>query len=228
MVGDAARLDGQLVTTVDATWMPFDRLTAYDDDLKPQPMLAESWEFSSDFKQLKLNLRKGVQFHTGRELTSDDVKWNLDVRARPEGRRRRLILQSKWFTTIETPDKYTVILASDSRDRRRSTSSSTSTSSTRTPRDGPMQTLVGTGPFKFVEWAQGDHLLFRATRTTGRAACRTWTKCASASSRTARRWWSQLESGQIDAADQPPLAGLRAARAKTRGTRPDRPRAAPT
>src|SRR5690242_8402400 len=38
MVGDAARLDGQLVTTVDATWAPFDRLTAYDKDLKPQPM----------------------------------------------------------------------------------------------------------------------------------------------------------------------------------------------
>src|SRR5947209_5443693 len=65
MVGDAARLDGQLVTAVDATWAAFDRLTAYDKNLKPQPMLAESWEFSSDFKQLKLNLRKGVQFHSG-------------------------------------------------------------------------------------------------------------------------------------------------------------------
>src|SRR5262249_42906254 len=42
MVNDAARLDGQLVTTVNATWMPFDRLTAYDGNLKPQPMLAES------------------------------------------------------------------------------------------------------------------------------------------------------------------------------------------
>src|SRR5262249_52443800 len=60
MVGDAARLDGQLVTAVDATWMPFDRLTAYDRSLTPQPMLAESWEFSRDFKQLKLSLRKGV------------------------------------------------------------------------------------------------------------------------------------------------------------------------
>src|SRR6476646_5208870 len=39
-VGDAARLDGQLVTAVDATWIPYDRLTTYDANLKPQPMLA--------------------------------------------------------------------------------------------------------------------------------------------------------------------------------------------
>ena len=46
-------------------------LTAYDLQLKPQPMLAESWELSPDATQVKLNLRKGVQWHNGRELTSD-------------------------------------------------------------------------------------------------------------------------------------------------------------
>src|SRR5262249_10337274 len=55
----------------------FDRLIQYDDNVKPQPMLAESFELSPDAQQLRLKLRQGVQFHSGRELTSDDVKFNL-------------------------------------------------------------------------------------------------------------------------------------------------------
>jgi ABC-type transport system substrate-binding protein len=76
-VGDIPRIDGHLTTGSDTTWIPFDRLTAYDEKMQPQPMLAESWEQNKDQSQIKLNLRKGVQFHTGRELTSEDVKWNI-------------------------------------------------------------------------------------------------------------------------------------------------------
>ena len=57
-------------------WLAYDRLTAYDDKLQPQPALAESWD-TGDFTSIKLSLRPGVQFHNGRELTSDDVKWNM-------------------------------------------------------------------------------------------------------------------------------------------------------
>src|SRR5262249_2449718 len=76
---DITSLDGHIsssnlsVTTSNI----FDRLVACDIKLQPQPMLAESWNVSSDFKRLKLNLRKGVQWHTGRELSADDVKYNL-------------------------------------------------------------------------------------------------------------------------------------------------------
>ena len=75
--------------------MAFDRLTAYDEKLQPQPMLAESWDVSTDFKQIKLNLRKGVQFHTGRELTSEDVKWNILHVRDPKIAAGALIHQSK-------------------------------------------------------------------------------------------------------------------------------------
>ena len=62
----------------DTMWTVYDPLTRYDQQLKPQPMLAESWESAPDASQITLNLRKGVTFHTGRELTSDDVKWNIE------------------------------------------------------------------------------------------------------------------------------------------------------
>src|SRR5205814_3900745 len=74
---------GDLVTIDAILWSPVsnntlgqvnEMLIEYDDDLKIVPRLAESWEQSSDNTSIKLNLRKGVQFHTGREFTSDDVE----------------------------------------------------------------------------------------------------------------------------------------------------------
>jgi peptide/nickel transport system substrate-binding protein len=58
----------------------FDRLINYDDKLTPQPELAESWERSSDGLQLTVNLRKNVQFHNGKEMTSDDVVYTSSAR----------------------------------------------------------------------------------------------------------------------------------------------------
>ena len=163
---DLSSIDGHVRTpgAVDSLWLVFDHLTIYDDKLKPQPMLAESWDLSPDYTQVKFNLRKGVTYHSGREFTSDDVKWNMLRVRRPDAASGQYAAQSNWFTTIDTPDKYTVILKSDS------------------PRPalfdlfenlnildketidieaGPKQTkVVGTGPFTFKEWAQGDHLGF--------------------------------------------------------------------
>lgn len=141
----------------DTMYQLFDRLTEYDLQLQPQPRLAESWDFSTDQTQIKLNLRKGALFHSGREMTSDDVKWNL-VRVRdPKISTGSVPQQAAWFTSIETPDKYTVVLKSEQ------------------PRPGAFDFFeyvcimepvpdgadvtkpVGTGPFSFVEWNQGDH-----------------------------------------------------------------------
>jgi peptide/nickel transport system substrate-binding protein len=203
-IGDAARLDGQLVTTVDATWMPFDRLTAYDASMKPQPMLAESWEFSSDFTQLKLSLRKGVHFHSGRELTSDDVKWNLMHVQDPKVAAGALILQSKWYTSVQTPDKYTVILGSE-QPRPATFDFFEFFDIVDSETADAMQTLVGTGPFKFVEWAQGDHLLFARNPDYWQSGLPYLDEVKIVVEKDGQAMMVQLESGGLDAADGPPL-----------------------
>jgi ABC-type transport system substrate-binding protein len=78
ILGDLPSLDVHFVSPnqIENLWLVFDRLISYDDALNPQPQLAESWDVGGDYKRIKLNLRKGVQFHTGREFTSDDVKYN--------------------------------------------------------------------------------------------------------------------------------------------------------
>jgi peptide/nickel transport system substrate-binding protein len=164
---------GDLVTTDGASYSPitnngigqvYDELINYGDHLEIQPRLAESWDFSSDNKQIKLNLRKGVLFHDGREFTSDDVKYNM-LRVRDPKRNtfaQTAAVGSNWWTSIETPDKYTIVLTSDMPhpgvfdflqymrilDPKAIEANEA----------GDKQSLNGTGPYKFVEWVSGDHI----------------------------------------------------------------------
>ena len=156
ITADLANLEPHVIlpNAYESLWLVYDRLTDYDDKLKPQPMLAESWDVSPDYRQIKLNLRKGVQFHSGREFTSDDVKYNfLRVRDPKVGasvgfrQSVELVHQHRHARQVHRRPQRPI-----SRGRPCSTSSSTSTSSTRTPLEGPdaKTKAVGTGPFIFV------------------------------------------------------------------------------
>jgi peptide/nickel transport system substrate-binding protein len=146
-------------TSFDTVWTVYDTLTKYDQKLQPQPMLAESWDVSSDFKQIKLNLRKGVQFHTGRELTSDDVKWNIERIKDPKSGAAQLLTMANWWSAIETPDKNTVILKSESPRPGVFDMLEYMNVADRVTMEGPdaATKAVGTGPFTYGEWVQGDH-----------------------------------------------------------------------
>jgi peptide/nickel transport system substrate-binding protein len=73
------------------------------------PDLAHSWEISKDGRTYTFFLRKGVEFHDGAELTSEDVKATFDRIAKPpEGISipRRVLFKA--VGEITAPDKYTV------------------------------------------------------------------------------------------------------------------------
>ena len=163
-VGEPLNLDPQYFTPLsgDTTFAVLDRLIDYDDQLRPRPMLAESWEQSSDLKQVKLNLRKGVQFHDGREITSDDIKYSM-LRVRDPkvaAFASLLATQSAWFSTVDTPDKYTLVLQSDAPRPGVFDFMQYLTIVDKNSLESPdaASKLVGTGPFSFTEWAQGDHM----------------------------------------------------------------------
>jgi ABC-type transport system substrate-binding protein len=56
----------------------YDGLVRLDKDLNVAPALAEYWTISPDGKTSTFYLRRGVQFHNGQELTSEDVKFSLE------------------------------------------------------------------------------------------------------------------------------------------------------
>ena len=56
----------------------FNPLVTLDKNLRPVPNRAETWTLSDDRQQLVFKLRQGVTFHSGRPLTADAVKWNIE------------------------------------------------------------------------------------------------------------------------------------------------------
>jgi peptide/nickel transport system substrate-binding protein len=149
-----------LGNNTEAIWPVYDRLVSYDDKLVPRPQLAESWDLSSDDKQIRMNLRHGVQWHSGREFTSDDVKYSvLRVRDRKVGA-GTFANQSSWFTEIDTPDKYTIILISDQPRPLVFDFLNYFNIVDQATMEAPdaKSKAMGTGPFSFVEWVQGDHI----------------------------------------------------------------------
>ncbi len=161
---DISSLDGHTSSSLLSITqsMAFDRLVAYDVAATPHPMLAESWEVSPDFTQVKLNVRQGVQWHSGREFTSDDVKWNLLRGQDPKAATGSYVNQAKWFPTIDTPDKYTAILKSDVSRPAIFDYLNVLNMVDQVSLNGPdAKTMeIGTGPFVFKEWVQGDHLTY--------------------------------------------------------------------
>ena len=168
-VGDVANLDGHSWGPKNgfSIFMIFDTLTNYDANLKPQPMLAESWDFSSDFKQLKLQLRKNVQFHTGREMTGADIVYNLQ---RPLDPKLQATIPSFTIlpgfvppnTVFEAPDKYTVTIKTEQPWPAIFDYFQVLNIMDKETAEGPdsKTKAVGTGPFAFAEWAQGQYLRF--------------------------------------------------------------------
>jgi len=86
----------------------YNKLVRYNDRLEIEPDLAESWEYQ-DPRTITFHLRRGVKFHDGTEMTSEDVKFTLervlDPATRSPGRSFIDVIKQ-----VETPDRYTVRL----------------------------------------------------------------------------------------------------------------------
>ena len=208
---DPPSLDGHgpRMSAGDHIWLVHDRLITYDDTLVPQPMLAESWDLAKDYRSITFHLRKGVTYHTGREFTSRDVKYNL-LRVRdPKIGSGIYIAQSNWWTGIDTPDKYTVILTSNVSRPAMFDFFDTFYMLDEETMEGPAAAYkaVGTGPFVFQEWVQGDHLSFTKNKNywqTGRPYLDGWV----AQVRNPQAAILLLEGGALDALRNPSVPDI--------------------
>lgn len=82
----------------------FETLVAQDENLVPQPALAESWTVSEDGLTWEFTLRQGVLFHNGKELTAADVAASINRWKTVAGRGGALLGDS----LFEVVDDYTV------------------------------------------------------------------------------------------------------------------------
>jgi peptide/nickel transport system substrate-binding protein len=207
---DITAVDGHVTSSpaYDTLFQVFDRLTEYDPtNQQPQPRLAESWDISSDGRQIKLALRKGVQYHSGREMVSDDIKWNILRVREPSITTGLLPTQSAWFTSIDTPDRYTVVLGTDAPrpamfDFFEYLNIVDPTSAAPTERSTKP---IGTGPFSFVEWAQGDHFTMARNPQYWQSGRPYADGYRMQVFRDASTMITQLETGALDLVKSPPI-----------------------
>jgi peptide/nickel transport system substrate-binding protein len=138
----------------------YNTLIRYDTDLKAHPELAESWAFARDGKSLEFKLRQGVPFHNGRELTAEDVVWNVtrtqDKKVAAHARPLALAI-----TRAEAPEKYRVVLHLE-----RPTPAILDLFDTlyivaKESEPDLKQKGVGTGPFQVASWSPGDRAVFK-------------------------------------------------------------------
>ncbi len=92
-----------LITPYMVMYALHDSLVKAMPDNAAAPSLAESWNTSPDGLTYEFVLRKGVKFHNGDPLTSEDVKFSFD---RYRGT-SKAILQER-VASVETPDPYRV------------------------------------------------------------------------------------------------------------------------
>lgn len=130
------------------------------------PALATSWDVSADGLKYTFRLRDDVTWHDGEAFTSADVEFTIfDVAMphHPQGQSNFEVVES-----IETPDAHTVVF-----NLKRPDASFLSKLDPKFASIAPKHILegqdiansdynwapVGTGPFKFVEWVRGSHII---------------------------------------------------------------------
>jgi len=152
--GAAAAIDEVVYANV------FEGLTRFEADGSISPALASEWRIENDGKRYVFTLRSGVKYHDGADFTADDVKFSYD-RARGEESTNAQKGLFKNIDNVEVIDDTTVavnLLNSDGNllfnlawgDAIILDSGSAEKAAT---------APVGTGPFKFKNWVQGDRIV---------------------------------------------------------------------
>ena len=144
----------------------YDKLTEYDSSLKPEPGLATSFEYSSDGLSITYDLRDGVKWHDGQPFTSADVKFTFDLI-----HDQNLSEYGQWLTdmtSVDTPDASTVVVNFSKPQAfnpglsipilpEHIWSGKSAEDIQKFANDQP----VGTGPYTFVQWKQGESLTIK-------------------------------------------------------------------
>ena len=133
-------------------------LVQFNPDLSVRPELAESWEINSDATEFTFNIRKGVTFHDGKDLTADDVVYTMN-RHLGEGSVSKAATLVAMISEWKKIDKHTVkaILSSPNADLlpTLATFHFKIVQDGAEEKEGYFNKVIGTGPFTCEEFTPG-------------------------------------------------------------------------
>ena len=102
---DVMTLPADLVTMIGQHI--FEQLFAFDEKYDVKPMLAQAYSVSADGKTYTVQLRQGVKFHNGQDMTSADVVASLTRWTRVSSRGK---IVSNSLESIAAPDANSVVI----------------------------------------------------------------------------------------------------------------------
>ena len=196
----------------------FEALVQQDANMKPMPGLAVSWKPVGD-TAWEFKLRPGVKFHDGSDFTADDVVFTLQRPPKVPNSPGPYTVYTRQIKKVEAVDPLTVRIETDgpapliplnlvalpilSHKAAAGPAPEGKTTAELNAGNG----LIGTGPFKFVEWQRGARLVYeRNENYWGDKPA--WQKVIMRplSNNTARV--AALLSGDVDMIEDPPTTDL--------------------
>ena len=151
----------------------FDTLILQDETQKLTPGLAESWKAIND-TTWEFKLRKNVKFHDGSPFTAADVVFSMARPAKVPNSPSPFTLFTRSFSEVKVIDDFTVqfvtkapapLLPTDlsrvaimSSKAAKADVAEGMTTEALSKGEG----LIGTGPYKFVEWTRGNRIVLAA------------------------------------------------------------------
>lgn len=164
---DVTSLDphqGKETPAVEVTDQIFDTLTVVNAETgELEPQIAESWTQNSE-TSYTFKIRQGIKFHDGSDLTAEDVKFSLE-RAINSAAVSYIV---DFIDKAEAVDDYTVDVtlkapyAPALRNLSVPFAAIIPKKIVEADEEGFKQHPVGSGPYKFVEWKQGDSVKLEA------------------------------------------------------------------
>ncbi|HSB70823.1 MAG TPA: ABC transporter substrate-binding protein [Candidatus Methylomirabilis sp.] len=164
--GEPPTLDPQwttatVVMTVGSHWL--ESLFTQGAKYEIIPDLAEGYTLSNDLRVYEISLRKGVLFHNGKEMTSDDVVASLNRWGQVATDGKNLFRN---VDKVEAADKYRVRITLQKGSAVVPAFLTWTGRAFIYPKEvvdeagtkGPVKTYIGTGPFQFVEHRPDRHI----------------------------------------------------------------------
>jgi peptide/nickel transport system substrate-binding protein len=196
----------------------FDALIARDDKLLPVPALAVSWKPISD-TVWEFKLRPDVKFQDGSPFTAEDVVFTYERAAKVPNSPSPFTMLTRQMTRLEIVDPLTLRITTAAPAPllpldlaglpilSRTAAAGGAPEGRTTVELDRGAGLVGTGPFKFVEWKRGAALVL-ARNDAYWGARPAWAKVVFKPLTNAAARVAALTGGDVDLIEDPPIGDL--------------------
>lgn len=137
----------------------YEGLTRFEADGSVTPALAQSWEISEDGLSYTFKLREGVEYHDGAAFDAEDVKFSLDrAMADDSTNAQKALFAGIDSVNVIDPLSVEITLKAPNGALLFNLAWGDAIIIDQSDVETLATSPVGTGPFKFSKWVQGDNI----------------------------------------------------------------------